>query len=644
MEIIKNSLKHDYNLAVDCFNNKDYISFFRNVRPAIEWICKLFIRDLLEESKYDAIMQGRKTINKSYDKFIIVSSNTNRPPTGSSLAILMPKVYYFKHPEVFTSKLDNSLKRIRTGIDSNSKSFEYWYSVASEIGSHSGRTSMDMEIQARNCATTFPGFIDFLEANVILSEDSISFLKQLQKFSFNSVREKELSQAKKQLQEQDEQIQASGIKIKEQDLTIKERDATLLVMQKQLAEIEKSHLESLERNSDIERQLQDKIVEIEQLRAQLERQGVKEESEEQETVVVEQDPINKASSTNRLSERLTISEWDVDEESMDDDQLDLIEDTLDKSMLVAGCAGSGKSVIAMHKAEQLAEAGFSVILIAYTKSLNGFMQLGSNIEARYQFFYHYQWKHIHKMPSADYIIVDEIQDFEREEIQEFINAAKKHYLFFGDTAQSIYSHFGKKTLTIEQVSEMTGLTVLHLYNNYRLPRPVAKITQGYVGVDVMPYADKVYRNKEKTLPYFVQLPDFVSQMNAIVEIIKKNPDSSIGILLHSNSLVEQTCKQLHLAGISFEYKFQIDRASERKVYGNLDFRTILPKVMTYHSAKGLQFDIVILPMYEGANSNDSRKSLYVAMTRTMHKLYVLYSTLELRSPLNVPSHLYKKEL
>ena len=644
MEIIKNSLKHDYNLAVDCFNNKDYISFFRNVRPAIEWICKLFIRDLLEESKYDAIMQGLKTINKSYDKFIIVSSNTNRPPTGSSLAILMPKVYYFKHPEVFTSKLDNSLKRIRTGIDSNSKSFEYWYSVASEIGSHSGRTSLDMEIQARNCATTFPGFIDFLEANVILSEDSISFLKQLQKFSFNSVREKELSQAKKQLQEQDEQIQASGIKIKEQDLTIKERDATLLVMQKQLAEIEKSHLESLERNSDIERQLQDKIVEIEQLRAQLERQGVKEESEEQETVVVEQDPINKASSTNRLSERLTISEWDVDEESMDDDQLDLIEDTLDKSMLVAGCAGSGKSVIAMHKAEQLAEAGFSVILIAYTKSLNGFMQLGSNIEARYQFFYHYQWKHIHKMPSADYIIVDEIQDFEREEIQEFINAAKKHYLFFGDTAQSIYSHFGKKTLTIEQVSEMTGLTVLHLYNNYRLPRPVAKITQGYVGVDVMPYADKVYRNKEKTLPYFVQLPDFVSQMNAIVEIIKKNPDSSIGVLLHSNSLVEQTCKQLHSAEISFEYKFQIDRASERKVYGNLDFRTILPKVMTYHSAKGLQFDIVILPMYEGANSNDSRKSLYVAMTRTMHKLYVLYSTLELRSPLNVPSHLYKKEL
>lgn len=639
MESIKNSLKHDYNLAVDCFNNKDYISFFRNIRPAIEWLCKLFIRDLLEESKYDAIMQGRKTISKSYDKFSIVSSNTNRPPTGSALVIMMSKAYYFKNPEIFTSKIDNSLKRIRTGIESSSKSFEYWYSLASEIGNHSGSTTMDIETQARNCATTFPGFFDFLDANNILSKDTISFLYALQKFSFNTVREKELSQAKKQIQEQDEKLQASGLKIKEQD-------ATLLVMQKQLAEIEKSHLESLERNSEIERQLKEKIAEIDQLKAQLEQQGVNDEKEEtgQEIYLIEQPSVDRGYTAKKLTERLAISEWDVDEESMDDDQLDLIDSSLDKSMLVAGCAGSGKSVIAMHKAEQIAEAGYSVILIAYTKSLNGFMQLGSNTETRYQFYYHYQWKNIYKMPSADYIIVDEIQDFEREEIQEFISAAKKYYLFFGDTAQSIYSHFGKKTLSIEQISEMTGLTTLHLYNNYRLPRPVAKITQGYVGVGVKPYADKVYRNKEKALPHFVQFPDFVSQINAVVDIIRNNPNSSIGILLHSNSLVEQTCKQLYSSRIQFEYKFQIESAVERKVYGDLDFRTDFPKVMTYHSAKGLQFDIVILPMYEGASTDDSRKSLYVAMTRTMHKLYVLYSTNELLFPLNVPSHLYKKEL
>lgn len=652
MESLKKSLKHDYNLAVDCFNNKDYISFFRNIRPAIEWICRLLIRDILDsQTDYDEIMQGRKTISKSYDSFRIVSSNTNRIPSGSILAMLLPKAYFLKNSNVYSSKLDNSLKRIRIGIESNSKSFENWYSVASEIGNHSGGTSMNTEIQARNCAATFQGFFDFLDANKLLSADTISFLKQLQKFSFNTVREKELTEAKRQIQKQDEQLQASSIKIEEQNQTIQEQDATLLMMKKQLAEIEKSHLESLEKTNEIEQQLLEKETEIEQLKSQLEQQGIKEDANEEINESKDENitpitilPSNDISSPNKLSERLSITEWDVDEGSMDDDQLDLIENTIDKSMLVAGCAGSGKSVIAMHKAEQIAEAGYSVILLAYTKSLNGFMQIGSNISARYQFYYHYQWKHLYKMPSADYIIVDEIQDFDKEEIQEFINAAKKHYLFFGDTAQSIYKHFGKNTLSIEQISEMTGLTVLHLYNNYRLPRPVAKITQGYVGVNVKPYADKVYRNKEKTLPYFIHFQDFSSQMKAIVEIIKRKANLTIGILLHSNALVKQVCEQLHLDKIQFEYKFQIESNTERKVYGNLDFRTILPKVMTYHSAKGLQFDIVILPMYEGANDDDSRKSLYVAMTRTMHELYVMYSTPELRPPLNVPSHLYKKEL
>ena len=94
----------------------------------------------------------------------------------------------------------------------------------------------------------------------------------------------------------------------------------------------------------------------------MEERGINDEQEETEQE--SSASSNRTSNTNRLTERLTISEWDVDESSMDDDQLDLIERTLDKSMLVAGCAGSGKSVIAMHKAEQIAQAGYSVILIA----------------------------------------------------------------------------------------------------------------------------------------------------------------------------------------------------------------------------------------------------------------------------------------
>ena len=67
--------------------------------------------------------------------------------------------------------------------------------------------------------------------------------------------------------------------------------------------------------------------------------------------------------------------------------------------------------------------------------------------------------------------------------------------------------------------------------------------------------------------------------------------------------------------------------------------------MTYHSAKGLQFETVILPFYEGANDKETQKALYVAMTRTYRFLYVMYSTNIIGQPLQkVPSHLYKKEL
>lgn len=60
METIKNSFKHDFNLAVECFNMKDYSSFFRNIRPAIELLCKLVIYDIIKNDVISAdIMESR---------------------------------------------------------------------------------------------------------------------------------------------------------------------------------------------------------------------------------------------------------------------------------------------------------------------------------------------------------------------------------------------------------------------------------------------------------------------------------------------------------------------------------------------------------------------------------------------------------
>ena len=93
------------------------------------------------------------------------------------------------------------LLKIRKGIDSASYSLNYWYSVASEIGSHSGGASLDEETQARSCAASLPSIFDFFKVNRILSDESVAFLSNLEKFSYSAAREKDLSQAQRRIQE-----------------------------------------------------------------------------------------------------------------------------------------------------------------------------------------------------------------------------------------------------------------------------------------------------------------------------------------------------------------------------------------------------------------------------------------------------------
>ena len=623
MEEIKQYLKHDYDVAVDAFNKRDYRGFFRNIRPAIELLCKLLIHEFVsDEDLAEDIVSGNVSIKKDRTSERYIVENDFRRIQGSALAAILPGVYFYKHSDVAFSRVDQQKKRLKKGIETNAANLYQWYSTASELGSHTGASSMNDKKQALACATFFPGFFDFMKSNHVLQPSTISFFDSFDDFNFSDGKG-ELEDAKKQ--------------INDANAVIEEQKAAILAARKLQLEAENEQMQLEQKTAEMESRMLEQQKEIEELKKELEKMVPVDIHEDDEEPIVVNQPRGNLLATLRVR-----SDWDVDEESMDDDQLDLIERTLDKSMLVAGCAGSGKSVIAMHKAEQIAQQGEDVVLIAYTKSLTGFMNVGKPI-GPYRFYYHYQWVKQGK-PQADYIIVDEIQDFTQEEIQDFIQAAKKYYMFFGDTAQSIYKQYGKQTLTIEEIAKLTGLNVLKLYNNYRLPRSVAKITQDYVGVNVDPYKEKVYQNKEKSLPYIIYKNSIEEQVDAIKTIVGNNAGKSIGILLPSNELALNVSDELRKKNVGCELKYSTDMKIDTRYVDTLDFATIMPKILTYHSAKGLQFDIVILPMYNGASDNESRKALYVAMTRTMHKLYVFYSTPKLAYPLSdVPTWLYLKK-
>lgn len=87
------------------------------------------------------------------------------------------------------------------------------------------------------------------------------------------------------------------------------------------------------------------------------------------------------------------SEFFIDYSSLDDFQRQLIDRKNNKSMVVSGSAGSGKSLIALHKAKQIAALDESYTIIVYTKSLRKYFEDGLKKLGLRNVYHYHQWKH-----------------------------------------------------------------------------------------------------------------------------------------------------------------------------------------------------------------------------------------------------------
>lgn len=291
----------------------------------------------------------------------------------------------------------------------------------------------------------------------------------------------------------------------------------------------------------------------------------------------------------------------IKESELDEDQIKVLMGILDKSCIVTGCAGSGKSVLALIKAQRIQkEKGNDYQIIVFTKALCHYMNSGrQELGLKKQFTYHWVWKHRLNCPSSDYVIVDEIQDFDEDEIKEFIAATNKHFFFFGDTAQSIYEGL-KNTIAVEDIGYLLPKgekpKSFELYRNYRLPIPVAKFVQ-YIGIDLQPYEESTYKSPETVIPRILKYSNFREQFAAIKDIIRKRDLSDVAILLPHNDMVKTAGEIFNNLNLNVELRYN-DKEDWQNSKDTLNFSTTNPKVMTYHSAKGLQFETIFLPRIE----------------------------------------------
>ena len=135
----------------------------------------------------------------------------------------------------------------------------------------------------------------------------------------------------------------------------------------------------------------------------------------------------------------------VKDSELDDYQVKVINKKTDNSFIVKGCAGSGKSILALWKAKQIQdEHRGSYLYVVYTKALRQYMndgirQVGLSQQNVVNFDSCFAWGKDEngafsrlgwKKGKYDYIILDEAQDFSEDDIMTLKSKASKAFLVY----------------------------------------------------------------------------------------------------------------------------------------------------------------------------------------------------------------------
>lgn len=325
----------------------------------------------------------------------------------------------------------------------------------------------------------------------------------------------------------------------------------------------------------------------------------------------------------------------IKESELDDYQVLVLQKRVDKPVVVKGCAGSGKSLIALHRVKQIQEEKIGTFyFILFTKALKQYMIDGINeigLDSRRVVHYE-QWKRL-PIKNADFIIVDEAQDFSKDAIMTFKSSALKALSLFGDSAQQIHSFRIDNPLSMEDIASITSIPSNELSFNHRLPKKIARFAEHISDSDDL--LEDRCRNDVNELPKILEFNNLNEQLDKIIDIVNNRQLDDVGIFFQLNKEVESAKRYFDSKNFKVEAKYNESM--------DLDFSNQLPKLTTYHSSKGLQFESVFIPDCEDLY-NDNKNALYVAITRSYQSLFIMHSGSLSHFFDNIPSDLYETTL
>ena len=222
------------------------------------------------------------------------------------------------------------------------------------------------------------------------------------------------------------------------------------------------------------------------------------------------------------------------------------------------------------------------------------------------------------LPEVDYLLVDEFQDTDENQMTFFFAFLRpKKFFFVGDDAQSIYSFRGANPQLFLNLIEDPGVTTYIMENNYRSGYEILTFANGFLSPK---------NGKKKIIPKanysgkVIQLktPDLLYISNKILE--DKNFKEWM-ILARSNGQVEEVQNFLKKKKIPFA-SFKQGDLSLNEIKKIMEDDVV--KVLTIHSAKGLESDNVAVIGARPTN-DEERRVCYVAATRARKLLIWCYN-------------------
>lgn len=324
---------------------------------------------------------------------------------------------------------------------------------------------------------------------------------------------------------------------------------------------------------------------------------------------------------------------------------------------VQGAAGTGKTIVLCHIARQLEaeQRNLRIMFLTYTHALKGMIEqavkeAGSDaaVSTYKRFLYSDKSKY-------DIILLDEVQDVDRHELVD-LRSRCSHLVIAGDCEQRIYEPDNTEEVIIEtipcekrrllelfRVTKFIVKAVKSILPNTILAEDDVRKTRD-VNASVIRFAsvrrearwafEEAMALARPKYPAVILLPhhgailDFCRELAIDMDIASSGPKISV----KNGKIEDYNCLNKHFEFHNIAVRFFGNGIGD---LSDADGRPLV-FIMTYHSSKGLDFDVVHMPFLNSDtqivryNPTFDRQELernlfFVAMTRSRERLVMSHS-------------------